>query len=93
MELLVPKKTAHPQEQAPNDDLLDHRRTQVATIEPKLRRRRRWLWLKGGRIGVESKFNRKVGDGRGKLTKEADGVGRKLTGSKEADGVVTFNFR
>jgi hypothetical protein len=56
MELLEPKKTAQPQEQDPKDDLLGHRRTQVATIEPKPRRRRRWLWLKAGRIGVESKF-------------------------------------
>jgi hypothetical protein len=46
MELLEPKKTAQPHEQDPKDDLLDHRRTQVATIEPKPRRRRRWLWLK-----------------------------------------------
>jgi len=46
MELLEPKKTAQPQEQDPKDDLLGHRRTQVATIEPKPRRRRRWLWLK-----------------------------------------------
>jgi hypothetical protein len=46
MELLEQKKTAHAQEQAPKDDLLDHRRTQVATIGPKPRRRRRWLWLK-----------------------------------------------
>ena len=44
MELLEQKKTAQPQEQGPKDDLLDHRRTQAATIEPKLRRRRKWLW-------------------------------------------------
>jgi hypothetical protein len=56
MELLEPKKTAQPQEQDPKDDLLGHRRTQAATIEPKPRPRCRWLWLKGGRIGVESKF-------------------------------------
>ena len=46
MDLLKPKKTAQPQEQDPKDDLLSHRRTQVATIEPKPRRQRRWLWLK-----------------------------------------------
>jgi len=46
MELLEPKKTAQPQDKDPKDDLLGHRRTQVATIEPKLRRRRRCLWLK-----------------------------------------------
>ena len=46
MELLEQKKTAQPQKQDPKDDLLDHWRTQVATIGPKLRRRRRWLWLK-----------------------------------------------
>src|SRR5213080_456742 len=37
------KKTAQPQEKDPKDDLLDHWRTQAATIEPKPRRRRRWL--------------------------------------------------
>ena len=46
MELLEPKKTAQPQEQDPKDDLLDHRRTQVATIGPKSRPRRGRLWLK-----------------------------------------------
>ena len=46
MELLEHKKTAQPQEKDPKDDLLDHWRTQAATIEPKPRRRRRWLWLK-----------------------------------------------
>jgi hypothetical protein len=46
LELLEQKKTAQPQEKGPKDDLLDHRRTQAATIEPKPRRRRRWLWLK-----------------------------------------------
>ena len=46
MELLEQKKTAQPQEKGPKDDLLDHWRTQAATIEPKPRRRRRWLWLK-----------------------------------------------
>jgi hypothetical protein len=46
MELLEQKKTAQPQEKDPKDDLLDHWRTQAATIEPKPRRRRRWLWLK-----------------------------------------------
>jgi hypothetical protein len=40
MELLEQKKTAQPQEQDPKDDLLDHWRTQAATIEPKPRRRR-----------------------------------------------------
>jgi hypothetical protein len=46
MELLEQKETAQSQEKAPKDDVLDHRRTQAATIEPKPRRRRRWLWLK-----------------------------------------------
>jgi hypothetical protein len=46
MELLEQKKTAQPQENDPKDDLLDHWRTQVSTIEPKPRRRRRRLWLK-----------------------------------------------
>jgi hypothetical protein len=46
MELLEQEKTAQPQKQDPKDDLLDHWRTQAATIEPKPRRRRRWLWLK-----------------------------------------------
>ena len=46
MELLEAEKTAQPQQQDPKDDLFDHRRTQVATIGPKPRRRRRWLWLK-----------------------------------------------
>ena len=50
MELLEQKKTAqpqdHPHEQDPKDDLLDHWRTQAATIEPKPRRRRRCFWLK-----------------------------------------------
>src|SRR6266550_9608572 len=46
MELPEQKKTAQPHEQDPKDDLLDHWRTQVATIEPKPRRRRRRLWLK-----------------------------------------------
>jgi hypothetical protein len=46
MELLEQKKTAQSQEKDPKDDLLDHWRTQAATIEPKPRRRRRWLWLK-----------------------------------------------
>jgi hypothetical protein len=46
MELLEQKKTTQPHEQDPKDDLLDHRRTQVATIGPKPRGRRRWLWLK-----------------------------------------------
>ena len=55
MKLLEAKKTAQPQEQNPKDDLLGHRRTQP-TIEPKPRPRRRWLWRKGGRIGVDSKF-------------------------------------
>jgi len=35
MELLEQKKTAQPQEKDPEDDLLDHWRTQAATIEPK----------------------------------------------------------
>ena len=65
MELLVAKKTAQPQEKNPKDDLLGHRRTQAATIEPKPRPRRRWLWRKGRKIGVESKFNRRAGDGSG----------------------------
>jgi hypothetical protein len=43
MELLDQKKTTQPYEQDPKDDLLDHRRAQVATIGPKLRRRRRWV--------------------------------------------------
>src|SRR5438067_12190263 len=43
MEFLEQKKTAQPQEKDPKDDLLDHWRTQAATIEPKPRRRRRWL--------------------------------------------------
>ena len=46
MKLLEQKETTQPQEQDPKDDLLDHRRAQVATIEPKPRHRRRWLWLK-----------------------------------------------
>jgi hypothetical protein len=46
MELLEQKETTQPQEQDPKDDVLDHKRTQVATIGPKPRRRRRWLWLK-----------------------------------------------
>ena len=46
MELLEPKKTTQPHEQDPKNDLLDHKRTQVATIKPKPRGRRRWLWLK-----------------------------------------------
>ena len=46
MELLEQKETTQPQEKDPKDDLLDHRRIQVATIGPKPRRRRRWLWLK-----------------------------------------------
>src|SRR4029077_7141169 len=46
MELLDQKKTTQPYEQDPKDDLLDHRRAQVATIGPKPRRRRRWLWPK-----------------------------------------------
>ena len=46
MELLEQKETTQPQEQDPKDDLLDHWRTQAATIEPKARRQRRWLWLK-----------------------------------------------
>src|SRR5437870_5704333 len=46
MELLEAEKTAQPQEQDPKDDLLGHRRTQVATIGPKPRRQRRWLRLK-----------------------------------------------
>jgi hypothetical protein len=46
MELLEQKKTTQPHEQDPKDELLDHWRTQVATIEPKPRRRRRRLWLK-----------------------------------------------
>ena len=46
MELLEQKETTQPHEQDPKDDLLDHRRAQVATIGPKPRRRRRWLWLK-----------------------------------------------
>ena len=46
MELLEQKETAQPQEKGPKDDLLDHWRTQAATIEPKPRRRRRWLWRK-----------------------------------------------
>jgi len=46
MELLEQKKTTQPQEQDPKDDLLDHWRTQAATIEPKPRRRRRCFWLK-----------------------------------------------
>jgi hypothetical protein len=49
MELLEPKKTAQPQKKDPKDDVLDHWRTQAATIEPKPRRRRRWLWLKDAR--------------------------------------------
>jgi hypothetical protein len=43
MELLEQKKTTQPHEQDPKDELLDHWRTQVATIEPKPRRRRRRL--------------------------------------------------
>jgi len=43
MEFLEQKKTAQPQEKDPKDDLLDHWRTQAATIEPKPRQRRRWL--------------------------------------------------
>ena len=35
MELLEQKETTQPHEQDPKDDLLDHRRTQAATIEPK----------------------------------------------------------
>jgi hypothetical protein len=35
MELLEQKETTQPQEQDPKDDLLGHRGTQVATIEPK----------------------------------------------------------
>ena len=31
---------------APRDDLLSHRRTQVATIEPKTAPTTQWLWLK-----------------------------------------------
>jgi hypothetical protein len=46
MELLEQKETTQPQEKNPKDDLLDHWRTQAATIEPKARRRRRWLWRK-----------------------------------------------
>jgi hypothetical protein len=46
MEVLEQEKTAQPQEKDPKDDLLDHWRTQAATIGPKPRRRRRWLWLK-----------------------------------------------
>jgi hypothetical protein len=68
LELLEPKKTAQPQEQDPKDDLLNHRRTQVATIEPKPRRRRRWLCLKDESLedsadsndrGVGVKMNRR----------------------------------
>jgi hypothetical protein len=46
MKLLEQKETTQPQEQDPKDDLLDHWRTQAATIEPKPRRRRRCFWLK-----------------------------------------------
>ena len=46
LELLEQKKTTQPHEQDPKDDVLDHWRTQAATIEPKPRRRRRWLWRK-----------------------------------------------
>jgi hypothetical protein len=46
MELLEQKKTAQPHEKDPKDDLLDHWRTLAATIEPKARWRRRWLWRK-----------------------------------------------
>jgi hypothetical protein len=46
IELLDQKKTTQPQQQAPKYDLLDHRRTEAATIEPKPRRRCRLLWLK-----------------------------------------------
>jgi hypothetical protein len=38
MELLEQEKTTQPDEQDPKDDLLDHRMTQAATIEPKPRR-------------------------------------------------------
>ncbi len=55
MELLDTKKTAQPQEQDPKDDLLGHRRTQVATIGPKPRRRRRWLWRKDESLGDSAK--------------------------------------
>ena len=44
MELLEEKKTTQPHEKDPKDDVFDHKRTQVATIGPKPRRRRRWLW-------------------------------------------------
>ena len=56
MELLEQKKTAQPQEQDPKDDLLDHWRTQAATIEPKPRRRRRWLWRKDESLEDSANF-------------------------------------
>ena len=56
IELLEQKKTAQPQQQGPKDDVLDHRKTQVATIEPKIRDRslgrlRTRLRRKEGRTG------------------------------------------
>jgi len=65
MELLEQKKTAQPQEQDPKDDLLDHRRTQAATIGPKPRRRRRWLWLKDESLAdsaVEAEVRRQMSE-------------------------------
>jgi len=71
VELLDPKKTAQPQEQDPKDDLLDHRRRQAATIEPKTRRRRRWLWLKDTQRSSELSVIRSLLFGRPDLKDES----------------------
>src|SRR4029077_7668179 len=59
MELLEKKETTQPQEQDPKDDVLDHWRTQAATIGPKLRHRRRWLWLKDESLEDSAKLNQR----------------------------------
>jgi hypothetical protein len=75
MELLEQKKTTQPHEQDAKDDLLGHRRTQVATIEPKPRRRRRWLWLKDESL-EDSAFKSEVRGQRSKVRDQRLEIGR-----------------
>ena len=89
MELLDQKKTAQPQEQDPKDDLLDHWRTQAATIEPKPRLRRRWLRLKD----LEDSSRHRQLNQKRQRSREQSNTTAKSLGQRSDDRVKTSASR
>src|SRR5882724_7262496 len=99
MELLEAKKTAQPQEKDPKDDLLDHWRTQAATIEPKPHPRRRWLWLNDE--SYQGRIVGKIGISPHKHTSNARGLsvisyplsGRRSRGDGSGENARRFSYQ